>query len=129
MSTSLIHVWMRRERIGHHYHTTVDKVEWDNPLGHVDADLLDDLPSLGNLYEIGPYIAKLVCFDKVFGYAILVKVDHPLLPLLEASLPLRRAWQWLTPRLVYTLAIWGLAKYPDEGCYIGWYLVKERWLE
>lgn len=129
MTTNPIWVLMRRERIGRHYHTTIDNVEWDGSIGHVDADLLSDLPSSGNLYEIGPYIAKLVCFDEVFGYAILAKVDHPLLPFLEASLPLRNAWQWLTVRFVYTLAIWGLAKYFDEGCYIGWYLVKERWLE
>jgi hypothetical protein len=119
----------RRERIGNHYRTVVESVTWDAPLAYVDCRLLDTFPSSFGLYEVGPYIAKVVGFEPGYGITIIAKVDHPLATLYPVWLPLRSVWQWFTTRFVYTLAVWGLANYPRDGCYIGWYLIKERWFE
>jgi hypothetical protein len=122
------------EHVGKSRRYVVDSCRWDSSvatIGHLDdfAYNLDIYPEVGTLCEIGPYIAKVLDFDLLKGSVTLGKVDSPMMAVWSMFYPLRRAWQWLTVRFVYTLAIWGLAKYFDEGCYIGWYLVKERWLE
>lgn len=122
------------EYVGKTRRYVVDSVQWDSSvatIGHLDgfAYNLGIYPDVGTLCEIGPYVAKVLDFDMMRGRITLGKVDSPMIAVWSMLYPLRRAWQWLTPRIIYTLAIWDLAKYPEGGCYIGWYLVKERWFE
>lgn len=106
---SAIWITWQRERIGKHYCTRVTDVVWDGPLGSINADYLDGFPSCNNLFEIGPYIAKLVEID-IYGFAILAKIDHPFAAIYPAWRLLRSAWQWFMARFVYTLAVWGVGE-------------------
>jgi len=125
---SYIRTSVRCDAVGDHSNPVID-VEWSEPQARISRSFLDDFPSSGDLYEIGPYIAQVVpeSYDFVGDSYTIVKVDHPLAWFYVAKWRTSKKLQWFTSRLIYTLAVWELANKPDPGDRIGWYLVKERW--
>lgn len=119
-------------RVGDSFVYTVDSVTWDGPpLAMVSCHLLRaiDQPNydIGEILELGPFVVKVVGRDVVSDSVVVENVDSVYGAFYAARFQLLQWWQWLSPRIVYTLAIWGLANYPQPGDYVGWYLVKERW--
>lgn len=119
-------------RVGDSFVDSVHSVEWEGPpLAMVSCHLLRaiDQPNydIGEYVELGPLVVKVVGRDVVSDSVIVENIDSVYGAFYEARFRLLQWWQWLSPRIVYTLAIWGLANYPRPGDTVGWYLVKERW--
>lgn len=83
---------------------------------------------VGDVVEIGPYVAVIVGHDCVSDSYIIQNVDSARSSFLALQYKIKQALAPIMYRLILTLAIWGLANYPKPGDYVGWYLVKERWL-
>lgn len=130
MTIDYIQTSIRYDTVGYHDNPVIDVI-WPGATARISRPSLDDFPSSGDLYEIGPYIAKVVpeSYDFVCDNYTIVKVDHPLAWFYAAKWRINSELQWFTSRLIYTLAIWELANKPEPGNRIGWHLVKERWFE
>lgn len=131
MTIDYLQINVRHDTIAGCHVNPVFDVVWLGALARVSQPLLDEFPSSGDLYEIGPYIAKVVpeSYDFVGDSCTIVKVDRPLAWFYAAKWRINSKLQWFMSRLIYTLAIWELANRPEPGNHIGWYLVKERWIE
>lgn len=119
----------RREFIDGRYYITLGDVRWPGVTARVNALFLDDTPGAGDFYEFGPFIGEVVAdsYDAITDTYLLVKVAHPMAWMHRVKFRLAQQWQWLSARLIYTLAVWGLAAMPEYGERIGWYCVRERW--
>lgn len=98
------------------------------PVARLSKWMVKQGPGDGEFIEMGPWLLRVIDEQPWCDVAIVELVDHPWAWAYALRHKLRRAWQELSFRLVYTLIIWGLAKRPDPGAMIDWYLVKEKWL-
>lgn len=111
MTEDYITVQCEDHIVGDHVYRTIVDVFWPAPVAWAGERLLALCPSSGDIYEVGPYIGKVVpgSYDFSSRAILLQKVDHPLSWAYIAKWRARQVWEWFTVRTVYTLAIWGLA--------------------
>lgn len=121
------------QRVGNSTLRTIESVEWQGPpITRLSLDLLDgceyDSLDVGEYILMGPLLLRIVEREPMNNCVVVCNVESWASSLYELRFWFTGVWRPISWRIVYTLAIWGLAHYPEPGTYIGWYLVKERWL-